>query len=89
MMIAPTSLPSPLSCSKEDNAFSVVGFFDWPETDAKQNVTRDCPHGPEGSLARRECGENGKWKEVDGGKCNNVTATVQTLHTLEMVCVCV
>ena len=79
----PTPTPQlPRVCSRLENSGSEFGFFDWPETAAGERVERACPHGPEGGVASRECGEMGEWGAVEGGGCAAVSQT-----TLELVAI--
>ena len=74
----PTSLPRML-CSQLENYATMYGFLDWPETPVGQTSMQDCPHGPEGGVVSRECGEGGKWEDFEGSGCDPATDTIQLL----------
>lgn len=83
----PTLTPTPLPqfCSAVDNSGTVYGFLDWPETATGGSSTQECPHGPEGGVARRKCGEGGEWEEIEGSECNLASATTDALITITEV----
>lgn len=81
----PTPSPQPTNCSREENAGTIIGFFDWPETAVGEVEMSACPHGPDGGVAMRECGTGGVWEEVDVVQCNTASPTVQVLLDIAQV----
>lgn len=78
--------PPPLSnCSSLENDGSEVGFIDWPETSSGERVERQCPHGPEGGVASRECGDMGEWGSVNGEECVPPSQAVLDLVSISQV----
>ena len=83
LLPTPTSLPQ--NCRQIDNFGTIYGFFDWSETLIGQTVERQCPHGPEGGVASRVCGEGGKWGVVEGRECDNASDAALVLINLAEV----
>ena len=86
LSVLPTPAPSPQPCSSVENSGTVYGFFDWPETAVGETAMQECPHGPEGGVAYRGCGEGGRWGVVDGRECKNASETTERLITIAEVC---
>ena len=48
-------------------------------------MERACPHGPEGGVATRECGEMGEWGDVDVSECDLPSSTTLQLIAISQV----
>ena len=75
----PTATVVPKTCRRLDNSPSLYGFLDWPQTSIDQSVSLECPNGPDGGVASRECGERGEWETIDGTECTAASETTQML----------
>ncbi len=46
-----------------------TGVYNWPGTMSGSGATLPCPFGPEGSMAVRQCGEEGQWNDPQLDQC--------------------
>lgn len=83
--VLPTSSPLAQFCIAVENSGTVYGFLDWPAAAVGDSIMQECPHGPEGGVASRKCGEGGEWERVEGMECNLASATTNTLITIAEV----